>query len=194
MTAASNAPTSHMRSSASDTPCPTPTHMVASASRPPLFSSPCSAVSASRAPDMPSGWPSAIAPPCGLTCSASSARPSWRRQASPCEANASLISIRSKSTDLESQPLHQLAGRRHRADAHHPRLHASRRHAEHAPARGEPVPLDSFLRGQDHRRRAVIDAGGVARGHGAGIAGERLRAWPALRAWSPAADARPCRP
>src|SRR5262245_35638326 len=89
-----------IRSSASETPCPTPTHMVASASLPPRFSNPCTAVKASRAPDMPSGCPSAIAPPCGLTCSAASATPSWRRQASPCEAKASLISIRSKSPIL----------------------------------------------------------------------------------------------
>ena len=34
-----------------------------------------------RAPDMPSGWPSAIAPPFGLTCGASSGRPSSRRTA-----------------------------------------------------------------------------------------------------------------
>ena len=33
------------------------------------------AVVASRAPDMPSGWPSAIAPPLGLTCAASSGKP-----------------------------------------------------------------------------------------------------------------------
>src|SRR6185437_14487090 len=52
------------RSIANDTPCPTPTHIVASASLPPLSSRPCAAVSARRAPDMPSGWPSAIAPPC----------------------------------------------------------------------------------------------------------------------------------
>ena len=42
-------------------------------------SRPCIAVKVRRAPLMPSGWPSAMAPPCGLTWSASSARPSWRR-------------------------------------------------------------------------------------------------------------------
>src|SRR5262245_15423645 len=85
------------RSSASDTPWPTPTHMVASPSLPPLSSRPCATVSAKRAPDMPSGCPSAIAPPCGLTCSASSASPNCRRQASDCDAKASLISIKLKS-------------------------------------------------------------------------------------------------
>src|SRR6185369_6271561 len=53
-------------------PWPTPTHMVASASLPPRFSMPWTAVSARRAPLMPRGWPSAMAPPCGLTKSASS--------------------------------------------------------------------------------------------------------------------------
>src|SRR6478672_9992660 len=74
--------------------------MVARASFPPRFSMPCTAVNASRAPLMPSGWPSAIAPPCGLTKSASSLTPSCRRQAIPCEAKASLSSIKSKSEIL----------------------------------------------------------------------------------------------
>src|SRR6185312_14356969 len=87
-------------SMATATPCPTPTHMVASARLPPRFSMPCTAVSASRAPLIPSGWPSAIAPPCGLTKSASSLTPSCRRQAIPCEAKASLSSIKSKSLIL----------------------------------------------------------------------------------------------
>src|SRR5438477_285562 len=82
------------------TPWPTPTHMLAKASLPPRFSMPCTAVSASRAPLMPSGWPSAIAPPCGLTKSASSLTPSCRKQAMPCEAKASLSSIKSKSEIL----------------------------------------------------------------------------------------------
>ena len=85
---------------ATATPWPTPTHMVARASFPPRFSMPCTAVNASRAPLMPSGWPSAIAPPCGLTKSASSLTPSCRKQAMPCEAKASLSSIKSKSEIL----------------------------------------------------------------------------------------------
>jgi hypothetical protein len=45
----------------------------------------------SRAPDMPSGWPSAIAPPFGLTRASSSAMPSWRSTANSWlrRANAS---------------------------------------------------------------------------------------------------------
>ena len=44
-------------------PWPTPTHMVHSAKRPPLRCSWYVAVVTRRAPDMPSGWPRAIAPP-----------------------------------------------------------------------------------------------------------------------------------
>jgi hypothetical protein len=49
----------------------------------------------SRAPDMPSGWPSAIAPPFGLMRASSSAMPSWRSTANSWLANASLSSITS---------------------------------------------------------------------------------------------------
>ena len=44
---------------------------------------------------MPRGCPSAIAPPFGLTCAASSSTPSSRSTASPCAANASFNSITS---------------------------------------------------------------------------------------------------
>ena len=48
-----------------------------------------------RAPDMPTGWPSAMAPP--LTLTLSSSRPSSLVEARPTAANASLISTRSRS-------------------------------------------------------------------------------------------------
>ena len=71
---------------------------------------------------MPSGWPSAMAPPWGFTCSASSGKPSWRKQASACDER--LVDLdKVEVTDLEAETLHQLAGRRHRSDAHHPRWH-----------------------------------------------------------------------
>ncbi|KGX62712.1 hypothetical protein Y025_6322 [Burkholderia pseudomallei TSV32] len=53
------------------------------------------AVVTSRAPDAPSGCPSAIAPPFGFTRASSSATPSSRSTASPCDANASFSSITS---------------------------------------------------------------------------------------------------
>ena len=53
------------------------------------------AVRASRAPLMPSGWPSAIAPPFGLTWSASSGRPRSRSTARAWAAKASFSSTTS---------------------------------------------------------------------------------------------------
>ena len=51
-----------------------------------------------RAPEQPSGWPRAIAPP--LTLSFSSSMPSSRAQARTWEAKASLSSIRSISSSV----------------------------------------------------------------------------------------------
>src|SRR5216684_707810 len=81
-------------------PWPTPMHMVQRARLPPVASSWLSAVIISRPPEAPSGWPSAMAPPLGLTFSASSARPSWRSTASAWAAKASLSSIVSKSRNV----------------------------------------------------------------------------------------------
>ena len=78
----------------------------------------CASVSARRAPDMPSGWPSAMAPPFGFTWSASSGRPSPRSTASAWLANASLSSMASKSDTARPSRSHELLHRRHRPDAH----------------------------------------------------------------------------
>ncbi len=59
-----------------------PMHMVASAYLRPWVS--VIAVPTMRAPLIPVGWPSAIAPPFGLTRSSSSSIPNNRRQASAC--------------------------------------------------------------------------------------------------------------
>src|SRR5690606_3187985 len=78
------------RSSRAAMPWRTSTHMVARGYRPSRRCIARAADSALRAPLIPSGCPRAIAPPYGLTCSASSGRPSSRKQASDCAANASL--------------------------------------------------------------------------------------------------------
>src|SRR5205809_8006878 len=62
-----------------------------------------------RQPEAPIGWPSAMAPPFTLTLAVS--QPIWRFTAIACAANASLISIRSRS--FGSQP----ARERQRFDA-----------------------------------------------------------------------------
>src|SRR5664280_866727 len=72
-------------------------HIVHKARRPPRAFSSTAAVMASRAPLMPSGCPSAMAPPLGLTCSASSGSPSCRSTASDWAAKASFSSTTSRS-------------------------------------------------------------------------------------------------
>src|SRR4051794_13174811 len=77
-------------------PRPPPQHIVTRPMDLSERSSSCRSVVISRAPVEPSGWPRAIAPPFTLTLSMSGS--SSRRQAATTEANASLISIRSKSS------------------------------------------------------------------------------------------------
>ena len=74
-------------------PCPTPMHRVARPRRAPRRRSSCARVPTMRAPEQPSGWPSAIAPP--LTFTRAGSNPSSRSTASDCAANASLSSTRS---------------------------------------------------------------------------------------------------
>ena len=57
---------------------------------------------ASRMPDMPTGWPSAIAPP--LTLTTSSLMPRSRMEATPTAAKASLSSKRSTVADAAGPP------------------------------------------------------------------------------------------
>ena len=53
-----------------------------------------------RAPVMPKGWPSAIAPPCGLSLSPNGSTPMPRAEGMTWAANASLISTMSMSSML----------------------------------------------------------------------------------------------
>src|SRR5690606_14930146 len=76
-------------------PCPPPPHRAAAPVPPPRRLSSRARVRARRAPDIPIGWPSAMAPPLGLTRSGS--RPSSLVDARPTAANASLISTTSRS-------------------------------------------------------------------------------------------------
>ena len=96
--------------------------------------------STSRAPLAPSGWPSAIAPPFGLTRASSSGRPRSRSTARPCAANASLSSITSICVERQAGQREHLARRRRRADAHDARRHAGGGHADDARARRQAVP------------------------------------------------------
>src|SRR3984957_14840543 len=71
---------------------------------------------------------------------------------------------------LELQPFGQFADRRDRAHAHHARRDAGGRVAENAGDRREPMRFRGLARGDDERRRAVVDAGGVACGYAAALA------------------------
>src|SRR5437762_2059047 len=71
----------------SASPWPPPPQRAAAPVPPPLRFSSCRSVSARRAPDMPIGWPRAMAPPFTFTMSASMPRSSI--EARPTAANAS---------------------------------------------------------------------------------------------------------
>jgi Kef-type K+ transport system membrane component KefB len=77
-------------------PWPTPMHMVAAARLVPRRRISCSKVVVILAPEQPSGWPMAIAPPLTLTRSGSSLSSSMTAMA--CAANASLTSTRPRAS------------------------------------------------------------------------------------------------
>src|SRR2546430_13153040 len=76
-------------------PMPPPMHSVARPFLASGFCISCSSVTSTRAPDAPTGWPIAIAPPLTLTLPVSQPRSLLTAQA--CAANASLASIKSRS-------------------------------------------------------------------------------------------------
>ena len=80
-----------------------------------------------RAPEQPSGWPSAMAPPSALTRSSSSLR--RRITARACDGERLVELDRVEVADAPAGPGQGLLGGRHRAEAHEVRL-APRRVAE----------------------------------------------------------------
>ena len=79
-------------------PWPPPPQSAAAPTPPPRRLSSSARCRAMRAPDMPIGWPRAMAPPLTLTLSTS--MPSSLAEARPTAANASLISTRSRSAGV----------------------------------------------------------------------------------------------
>ena len=79
-------------------PWPPPPHRAAAPTPPPRRCSSSARCRAMRAPDMPIGWPRAMAPPLTLTLSTS--MPSSLAEARPTAAKASLISTRSRSAGV----------------------------------------------------------------------------------------------
>ena len=111
----------------------------------------------------------------------------------PGEAKASLSSMTSKSAGVRPRRASSFLRGRRRADAHDARRHAGRGAAENAGDRRQAILLGRRFRGDDQRRSAVIDAGGIAGRHRAALAERRRAAWPAPRSSCRRADARPCR-
>src|SRR5690606_6143464 len=87
-------------------PMPVPTHMVTTTYLAPRRLPSIRAWPVSRAPVMPYGWPTAMAPP--LTLRRSSGIPSLSRQYSTCTANASFSSHRSMSSTVRPWRLSSL--------------------------------------------------------------------------------------
>src|SRR5258708_5818297 len=80
-------------------PMPPPMHSVARPFLASRFCISCSSVTSTRAPEAPTGWPIAIAPPLTLTLAVSQPRSLLTAQA--CAAKASLASIKSRSPMLQ---------------------------------------------------------------------------------------------
>ena len=76
---------------------------------------------------MPSGWPSAIAPPFGLTCAASSATPSCAQHRQRLRGERLVQLDHVDVVERAGRPRQQLLRRRHGADAHDARRDARRR-------------------------------------------------------------------
>ncbi len=123
-------------------------------------------VSRSRVPLMPSGWPSAIAPPFTLTLSRS--RPSSFSTERYCAANASLISKRSMSSSARPVLASTLADRRRRPHPHQRRLDPDGRPRRRAAPSGvRPWRSHRLLGGEHQRGAAIHDAARVAGGDAA---------------------------
>jgi GNAT superfamily N-acetyltransferase len=142
-------------------PCPPPMHAVA---RPYfLFRRPssCVSVSKSRVPVMPSGWPSAIAPPFTFVFSRSS--PSSFSTARVLTGERFVHFDEIDLIEFQSGDLEGLPRRRRWAHSHVGRIHADGRPGDHSRDRLQALFLHRRFRRQDQGRAAVHDAARVAR-------------------------------
>ena len=178
--------TNRDRSTHTAAPCPPPTHSAASPRFSPRSRSARRSVMMSRVPEVPTGWPERDRPAVDVQLLAGRARrpavssPSSRRanssdaiafwHASTWAANASLISISSKSASLQAGLAEQLVDREHRPEPHPPRV---------APGQGvvadvaeRPAAGELVGRRQHHRGGAVGDLATVPRRDGAVLAVE----------------------
>ncbi len=104
-----------------ETPWPTPTHMVAIARLAPVRASSRAAVPTIRAPLMPSGWPSAIAPPFALTRGVVILERKFAQNGERLRREGFIQLDDVDVVDREVGSSKQLSRRRHGADPHHRR-------------------------------------------------------------------------
>ncbi len=125
------------------------------------------AVVTSRAPLAPSGWPSAIAPPFGLTCESVVGQAVIARHRQRLRGEGL---VQFDDVDVgESQPGlgEHLAHGRRGTEAHDARRDAGNGGGDDARARRQAMALRGIGRGDQHRARAVVHAGGIAGGDAA---------------------------
>ena len=113
-------------------PWPTPMHMVASAQRPPLSASPAPPCRRCGRRDMPSGWPSAMAPPLALTCGGVVGDAELAQHGERLAGEGLVEFDHVEIAGRQAEPGAELLRRRRRADAHDARRHAGRGAAEDA--------------------------------------------------------------
>ncbi len=127
----------------------------------------CTSVTRIRAPEAPSGWPMAMAPP--LTFTLSGSRPSDRRLARLWEANASLISTTSRSPVVRPARASAFSEAGTGPIPHYVGVDSRRCRRDNAGQRSQTVVGESLLGCQQQCRRPVVHRRRVARCHGAPV-------------------------
>ena len=160
-------------------PWPPPTHIV---SRPNCLSWNCSeliSVVAMRAPVMPNGWPTAIAPPLTFSFSSGIAQVAVRRDHLRGERLVDLHQV--DVVDGHTGQRQRLLGRLDRAEAHDLRRQARVTPVAHDARERRDAQLLRLRVGHDHQGgRAVVERAAVPGGHAAVRAEHRLEAGDAL--------------
>ena len=123
----------------------------------------CTSVVISRAPDAPSGWPSAMAPPFGFSDFSSVVAVADLRQPGQRHGRERLVDL--EDADLvEPKPaaLQHLPGRRDRRGEHDDRVVGGQHRGVDPGDRGQPELAGPFRGGHQQRGGAVGDLAGVA--------------------------------
>ena len=144
-------------------PWPTPMHIVAAPRVPDgRAASWWTSVVRMRAPEQPSGWPRAIAPPSGLTRVGVETELGDDGERLGGERLVELDDL--ELVELPAGPFEGQPQRRRRTDAHPARLDPGRGPRHDARQRGQPVAGDAVVAGEQHRRGPVVERAGVAGG------------------------------